>query len=144
MKKRGRRSSSSTHLLEGLQQQQSIDIIYKVCSFVHLRELLNCFSREPVGRPSLQLRRQSSGHFESKLQTFVSVIRSDVQRQAERFADVQKETRDLQHVTFSLLDLLSVKLHVFQDLFCGYILLWVLSRIWATLDGHTVTWLENS
>ena len=65
-------------------------------------------------------------------------------REAERFADVQKETRDLKHVTFSLLDLLSVKLHVFQDLFCGYILLWVLSRIWATLDGHTVTWLENS
>ena len=47
----------------------------------------------------------------------VGVIGSDVQRQAERFADVQKGTRDLQHVTFSLLDLLSVKLHVFQDLF---------------------------
>ena len=45
------------------------------------------------------------------------MIRSDVQGQAERFADVLKETRDLQHVTFSLLDLLSVKLHVFQDLF---------------------------
>ena len=45
------------------------------------------------------------------------MTRSDVQRQAERFVDVQKETRDLQHVTFSLLDLLSVKLHVFQDLF---------------------------
>ena len=85
--------------------------------YVHLRELLSCFGREPVGRPSLQLRRQSSGHFESKLRTLVGVIRSDVQRQAERFADVQKETRDLQHVTFSLLDLLSVKLHVFQDLF---------------------------
>ena len=42
---------------------------------------------------------------------------SDAQRQAEGFEDAQKETRDLQHVTFSLLDLLSVKLHVFQDLF---------------------------
>ena len=85
--------------------------------YVHIRELLNCFGREPVGRPSLQLRRQSSGHFESKLRTLVGVIRSDLQRQSERFADVQKETRDLQYVTFGLLDLLSVKLHVFQDLF---------------------------
>ena len=100
------------------QQQQSIDIIYKVSSIVHLRELLNCFSREPVSRPSLQLRRRSSGHFESKLRTLVDrVFGSDAQRQAEGFEDAQKETRDLQHVTFSLLDLLSVKLHVFQDLF---------------------------
>ena len=45
------------------------------------------------------------------------MIRSDLQRQSERFADIKKETRDLQYVTFGLLDLLSVKLHVFQDLF---------------------------
>ena len=140
MKKRGRRSSSSTHLLEGLQQQQSIDIIYKVCSIVHLKEILICFGREPVGRPSLQLRRQSSGHFESKLRTFVGVIRSDMYRDRRRDLQMYKKRQEIYSMLplaswiFCLWSSMSFKTF-FEDIFdYGFFL--VFGRLWMVIQWH--------